>query len=75
MFKNIINNWCQRKENKRKKQFKNGYDYAVNELISGRHTPIALESYFYTDLDHFDNGMKAGIQDTIAKGLVEDDRI
>lgn len=63
IFKNMINDCERRRENRRKKQFKDGYDYAVNELISGRQTPIVLESYFYgAPVDDFDRGIMAAVQ-------------
>lgn len=76
MFKKIIDNWY---ENKIKKQYLSGYNYAAGALLMGTKTPADLEAeqVWITDneCNNFDCGIESAILDAIDKKLVEDNRI
>lgn len=76
MFKFISNHLKKRKKETKRKNYINGYNFAVGALLREEETPLFIESYYYdTQIDQFDFGMIDAVIKLEKIGFITDKNI
>lgn len=80
MWNSMLAFFAHHRQRKEEAIYNNGYAYACGELISGRETPLSLESYLSYGVwgagSHtaFDRGVRDATNDVLSMTNIEDDR-
>lgn len=81
MWNSMLAFFARRRQRKEEAIYNNGHNYACGSLISGRETPLSLESYLsygdWGDDSHaaFDRGVRDATNDVLSMTNIEDDRL